>query len=134
MAFDPFTAGFDLVKTGLDKFFPDANEELKGKLAQAAAEINNEYQVTIAQLKINEVEAASPSVFVAGWRPAVGWVGAATLLYSGIGISLMSYIGAFWGIPPLPVIDPTVVTNILYGMLGLGAARTVEKVKGVARK
>jgi len=134
MAFDPFTAGFDLVKTGLDKFFPDANEELKGKLAQAAAEINNEYQVTIAQLKINEVEAASPSVFVAGWRPMCGWVGAATLLYSGIGISLMSYVGAFWGIPPLPVIDPTVVTNILYGMLGLGAARTVEKVKGVARK
>lgn len=133
MAFDPFTAGFDLIKTGLDKFFPDANEELKGKLAQAAAEINNEYQVTIAQLKINEVEAASPSVFVAGARPAAMWCGVLTLFYSGIGISLLSWVALALGLPTPPVIDPTVATNMLYTLLGLGAARTVEKVKGVAR-
>jgi len=134
MAFDPFTAGFDLIKTGLDKFFPDANEELKGKLAQAAAEINNEYQVTIAQLKVNEVEAASPSVFVAGARPAAMWVGVITLFYSGIGISLLSWVAIAFGLPIPPVIDPTTSTNILMGLLGLGGLRTVDKLKNVDTK
>ena len=131
---DAIAAVSNLAKDVVDRIWPDATIIEKAKIDQVAAQMQIEYSSVLAQLKVNEVEAASPSVFVAGWRPAVGWVGAATLLYSGIGISLMSYIGAFWGIPPLPVIDPTVVTNILYGMLGLGAARTVEKVKGVARK
>jgi hypothetical protein len=132
MAFDPFTAGFDLVKTALDKIFPDADAELKGKLDQAAAVIDHEFQLTLGQLKINETEAGSQSFFVAGARPAIMWIGAATLGYSGIGISLFSWIGAFFGAPPLPIVDPTAVNNILMGLLGLGGMRTVEKLKGVA--
>jgi hypothetical protein len=132
MSFDPFTAGFDLIKTGLDKFFPDANEELKGKLDQAAAQIANEYALTLGQLKINEAEAQNPSFFVAGARPAVMWVGVITLLYSGIGISFLSWLGAIFGWPPFPLVDPTTSNNILMGLLGLGGMRTVEKIKGVA--
>lgn len=134
MSFDPFTAGFDLVKTGLDKFFPDADTELKGKLNQAAAQIANEYALQVGQLKINEVEAASSSFFVAGARPAIMWICAATLLYSGIGISFLTWIVAFWGWPPLPVIDATTTNNVLMGLLGLGTMRTVEKINGVARR
>lgn len=66
MAFDPFTAGFDLTKTILDKFFPDANEELKAKINQASAEIDHEFQLNLSQLKVNEVEASHFSV--CSWR------------------------------------------------------------------
>ena len=134
MSFDPFTAGFDLVKTGLDKFFPDANAELQGKLNAAAAQISNEFALQVGQLKINEVEAASSNFFVAGARPAIMWICAITLLYSGVGISFLTWVGAFWGWPPLPIVDAATTNNVLMGLLGLGTMRTVEKINGVARK
>jgi hypothetical protein len=116
------------------RIWPDATEVEKAKIAQVASEMQAQTNLILEQLKINEVEAASPHWFVAAWRPAVGWVGVLTLLYSGIGISIATYIGAFWGIPPLPMIDPTVATNILYGLLGIGGMRTAEKIKDVATK
>lgn len=131
MAFDPFTAGFDLIKTGLDKFFPDANEELRGKLTAAAAEINNDYQIQIGQLAINTEEAKSPHWFVAAGRPAAIWVGVLSLAYSGIGISLMTWVAVCFGLPPLPIIDVATQSNLLYALLGVGGLRTAEKIKGV---
>ena len=135
MALDPFTAGFDLIKTGLDKFFPDADTELKGKLAEAASQINNDYQLQLAQLDINKVEAASSSLFVAGWRPAVGWVCGFSLCYAAIiepiarfvASVIFSYAGGF------PVINTDITMQILMGLLGLAGMRTFEKHKGISR-
>jgi hypothetical protein len=78
------------------------------------------------------VEAANPSLFVAGARPAAMWVGVVTLAYSGIGISFLSWIALACGLPALPIVDPTATNAILMGLLGLGGMRTVEKVKGVS--
>ena len=100
MSLDPITAVSDLIKTGLDKFFPDANMELKGKLDQAAAEISNDVQLTIGQLDINKIEAASPHWFVAAGRPAAIWVGVLSLFYSGIGVSFISWVAICFGLPP----------------------------------
>jgi len=135
MALDPFTAGFDLIKTGLDKFFPDADTELKGKLAEAASQINNDYQLQLAQLDINKVEATSSSIFVAGWRPAIGWVCGFSLCYAAIiepiarfvAAIIFSYAGAF------PVINTDITMQILMGLLGLAGMRTFEKHKGISR-
>jgi hypothetical protein len=134
MAFDPFTAGFDLASTVLNKFFPDANEEMRAKFAQAASEIQNEYNLQLSQLEINKVEAANNSLFVSGWRPAVGWVCVAGMAYISIveplakfaAVVLFSYSGVF------PIIDTTITMQVLFGLLGLVAARTTEKLKGVA--
>lgn len=79
-----------------------------------------------AQIEVNKVEAASGSVFVAGWRPAVGWVGAASLAYTYI---LQPFIGVFTPVPP---IDGGDLTTILLAMLGIGGMRTFEKYKGVS--
>lgn len=136
MAFDPFTAGFDLASTILDKFFPDANEEMRARFTQAAAEIQNEYNLKLSQMDINKVEAASSSLFVSGWRPAVGWVCVAGMAYVSIvepmtrfiAVVIFGYAGVF------PFIDTTITSQILLGLLGLGAARTVEKIKGVAKQ
>ena len=135
MALDPFTAGFDLIKTGLDKFFPDADTELKGKLAEAASEINNSYQLQLSQLEINKVEAASTSLFVAGWRPAIGWVCGVSLLYAAlvepvarfIATVLFTYSGLF------PVINTELTLQILLGLLGLAGMRSFEKSKGITK-
>lgn len=135
MALDPFTAGFDLIKTGLDKFFPDADTELKGKLAEAASQINNDYQLQLAQLDINKAEASSSSLFVSGWRPAIGWICGFSLCYAAIlepiarftALVIFAYVGTF------PVIDTDITMQILVGLLGLAGMRTFEKHKGVAK-
>ena len=135
MALDPFTAGFDLIKTGLDKFFPDADLELKGKLEAAASEINNSYQLQLSQLEINKVEAGSTSLFVAGWRPAIGWVCGVSLLYAAlvepiarfIATVLFTYTGLF------PIINTELTLQILLGLLGLAGMRSFEKSKGVTK-
>jgi hypothetical protein len=136
MAFDPFTAGFDLVKTGLDKFFPDANEELRGKLNLAASEIANNFALQMGQLEINKTESASSSLFVSGWRPAVGWVCVAALGYVAIfdplarfiATVLFNYVGIF------PIINTEITMQILFALLGLGAYRTYEKTQGTVSK
>lgn len=135
MALDPFTAGFDLIKTGLDKFFPDADTELKGKLEAAASEINNSYQLQLSQLEINKVEAGSTSLFVSGWRPAIGWVCGVSLLYAAlvepiarfIATVLFTYTGLF------PIINTELTLQILLGLLGLAGMRSFEKSKGVTK-
>jgi hypothetical protein len=135
MALDPFTAGFDLIKTGLDKFFPDADLELKGKLEAAASEINNSYQLQLSQLEINKVEAGSTSLFVSGWRPAIGWVCGVSLLYAAlvepiarfVATVLFTYTGLF------PIINTELTLQILLGLLGLAGMRSFEKSKGVTK-
>jgi hypothetical protein len=135
MALDPFTAGFDLIKTGLDKFFPDADLELKGKLEAAASEINNSYQLQLSQLEINKVEAGSTSIFVSGWRPAIGWVCGVSLLYAAlvepiarfIATVLFTYTGLF------PIINTELTLQILLGLLGLAGMRSFEKSKGISK-
>ena len=135
MALDPFTAGFDLIKTGLDKFFPDADTELKGKLAEAASEINNSYQLQLSQLEINKVEASSVNWFVSSWRPFIGWICGVSLLYAAlvepiarfIATVLFTYTGLF------PIINTELTLQILLGLLGLAGMRSFEKSKGVTK-
>lgn len=79
-----------------------------------------------AQIEVNKVEAASGSVFVAGWRPAIGWVGAAALAYAYI---LQPFIGVFHA---TPVYDLDGLYNVVLAMLGVGAMRSFEKAKGVS--
>lgn len=92
------------------------------------------------QMAINETEAKHSSVFVAGWRPAVGWVGVLGLLYQFVLYPLLIWGWAMfqaWGwVPaemrPPPLLDVEALIVLLGAILGIGAARTVEKVRGVA--
>jgi hypothetical protein len=127
-------AGSNLISKILDKVAPDADFAEKNRITLALTEMQNEYNVVLAQLKINDTEAASPSFFVAGARPAAMWVGVISLAYSGIGISLLSWISLLFGGAPLPFIDTSTQMNLLMGLLGLGGMRTYEKTKGVDTK
>ena len=87
------------------------------------------------QLEVNKVEAAHKNMFVAGWRPAVGWVCVAGMAGNFIIIPLANFALAISGSAiAVPLIALSEMMPVLMGMLGLGAMRTVEKAKGVQRE
>jgi hypothetical protein len=96
----------------------------------------------LAQVEVNKIEAASTSVFVSGWRPAVGWVGVLGLAYQFLGYPLMQWLWAFGqgvdiipkGLNPPPDLQTDQLMVLLSGLLGFGGMRTFEKHKGVAAK
>jgi len=89
--------------------------------------------VTSAQSDVDKVEAASASLFVAGWRPYVGWVCGTGLAISCIVAPLFTWIATLTGHPVVfPALNDPLLQSTLAGMLGLGhITRTVEKIKGV---
>lgn len=139
MAVDPISALFDLGKTAIEKIWPDANkraEEIRKleELRQAgnAAELNAHVQLMLAQIKVNETSAAHKSVFVAGARPAVIWVGVFSLGWSGIVHPLLTWVWAFAqiaGSPP-PLIESAALGTIVTGLLGVATMRSYDKTKG----
>jgi hypothetical protein len=84
----------------------------------------------IAQTEVNKVEAASSSLFVAGWRPAIGWVGAIALFYQFIAYPLLLWLP----IDPPPQIDSSQLYPIIMGMLGIAGMRSYDKAKGTDTK
>ena len=108
----------------LDKVIPD--KDLREKLSHEIATMADRQMS--AQIEVNKVEAAHKSLFVAGWRPAIGWICGLALLYS----TIVSPILGIWFI--VPEVDTSLLTTVLMGMLGLGAMRTFEKTKGVSRE
>lgn len=131
----------ELGKGLINRFFPDPEkaaaaqlELLKmaesGELARMAAAAD----IAKAQIAVNQVEAASASLWVAGWRPFIGWVCGAAFAYKFVLAPAAAFALTAAGHPiTLPVLDFTEMSTVLLGMLGIGALRTVEKVKGVSQ-
>lgn len=107
----------------------DANKaaELETKLLELEQSANN------AQTEINKIEAASANLFVSGWRPAVGWTGVLGLNYQFVINPVLTWASTnFQWIAP-PVIDTSVLIQLIMALLGVSGLRTYEKVKNVAR-
>lgn len=87
------------------------------------------------QTDINVEEAKSSNLFVSGWRPAVGWVCVLGVFWVVVGYPISTWACALWA-PTIvvPAVDGNMVMSLLFGLLGLTAARTVEKIRGVASK
>lgn len=122
---DIINAAKDLVsEVVVDKDKRDqVNLELARLGDQAQARLDEQL---LAQIEVNKVEAASGSIFVAGWRPAIGWVGALALAYSFI---VAPFLGIWLKVPGLQYDS---LIQIVLAMLGIGAMRTYEKTKGVS--
>jgi hypothetical protein len=125
----------------LDRVLPDkaASEAAKlkimelaqnGELAQLAADTD----LAKGQIDIDKTEAASPKLFVSGWRPFIGWVCGLGLLTQFLVGPLATWVAALMGrVLAFPTLDLGTLMTLLFGMLGLGAMRTKEKMEGVAR-
>lgn len=122
---------FDIAGKIFDRVIPDKAAAEKAKQEFAAAAQTQEFQIQLAQIAVNAEEAKSTNWFVAGWRPAVGWIGAFGLGYAAIlepvirfaAVVAFDYKGAF------PVLDTNITMQVLFGILGLGAYRTFEKTR-----
>jgi hypothetical protein len=122
------------VSTLLDKVVAD--KDLKEKLAHDIATMaeRHSHDVIQAQIAVNQTEARHRSLFVSGWRPAVGWTCCLGLAGNFILIPMGNFIMALAGSDILiPLIDVSTMMPVLMGMLGLGAMRTVEKINKVER-
>ena len=131
---DPIIAVASLLDTAINRLWPDpaarASAEAQLMKAQADAAIAAVQQ----QIDINKLEAASPSVFVAGWRPFIGWVCGSAFAMHYLLLPLANWLLGAFGRPPVAVaFDMETLLTVLGGMLGLGALRTVEKVQKVTR-
>ena len=119
----------------LDKFIEDKYQKMA--LAHEISTMAERHAQELAkgQLEVNKVEAASKSMFVAGWRPFIGWVCGIGFLANFILIPMANFGLALAEVSiTIPMIDTTQMMPVLMGMLGLGAMRTVEKVQKVSRE
>lgn len=116
------------ISDGIDHFFPSPQEKAQAQamLAQIAQQPGQ------LQVEVNKIEAGNASVFVAGWRPAVGWICAFGLAYSYIIQPLASFtLEALGHAVPPPTLDLGSLFNLLLAMLGMAGLRTFEKNNGV---
>ena len=127
------TALTPLLADLLDKI-PDPDAKAKAAAAANAQLVAMLQSGDSAQLAVNAAEAANPNLFVSGWRPAAGWVCVGGLLVQTVGYPLMGWVLSIWSPgTPMPVIDTDTLMGLLVPLLGLGAYRSYEKAKGVAR-
>jgi hypothetical protein len=114
-------------------------EKEKMELELRAKELDQ--AIDLSQIEVNKVEAQHSSVFVAGWRPAIGWVGVAAMAYQFLLYPLLlwgwTYFQGMGWIPTElnapPVLEADQLWVILSGILGIAGMRSFEKTKGVAR-
>lgn len=131
----------DIIGAGLDiinKFIPDPAAKAQAAYQMAQLQQQSEFKELDAQIAeinsqtdTNKVEAANTSVFVAGWRPFIGWICGCGLAYQFFVITLLTWLSAIIHIPAPPELDMGTLVTLLLGMLGLGGMRTFEKINGV---
>tara|TARA_R110000822_G_scaffold254506_3_gene380748 strand:+ start:401 stop:808 length:408 start_codon:yes stop_codon:yes gene_type:complete len=135
MALDPVSALLDIGGKVLDRVFPDPAQQATARLELLKLQQSGELTQLAGQMEINKVEAANPSVFVSGWRPAIGWVCGAGFAVQFVIGPLAEWGSALYGHPvKFPQMDTGTMMPLLLGMLGLGGMRTAEKMQGVAAK
>ena len=118
----------------LDKFIED--KDVKNKLAHDLSTMAERHAQELAkgQMVINKTEAAHKSLFVAGWRPAIGWICGLGMASNFLLIPIANFVLALTGSAiVIPLLDTGEMMPVLMGMLGLGAMRTYEKKQGVQR-
>ena len=118
----------------LDKFIED--KDVKNKLAHDLSTMAERHAQELAkgQLEVNKTEAAHKSLFVAGWRHAIGWICGLGMASNFLLIPIANFVLALTGSAiVIPLLDTGEMMPVLMGMLGLGAMRTYEKKQGVQR-
>ena len=144
MNLNPVAGIVEAVGKVADDLFTSDDERMKAELEFSrvgleAAKIDAD--LIKGQQEINKVEAAHASIFVAGWRPAIGWVGVAALAYQYVLYPFLlwawTWMQAKDWVPatqaPPPLLDVNALMVLVTGILGIASARTFEKVRGVEK-
>lgn len=119
----------------IDKTLPDkaqaalAKQKIELELVTAANEVNK------AQAEINKTEAAHRSIWVSGWRPAIGWTCSLGVFWAFLGNPLATWIAVVMGVPHflLPEIPMDMLFELVMAMLGLAGLRSFDKMRGTTK-
>lgn len=133
----------DIIGAGLDiinKFIPDPAAKAQAAYQMAQLQQQTEFKELDAQIAqinaqtdTNKAEAGSANMFVAGWRPFIGWICGAGCGWNWIGLPVAGFVATAVGHPiNVAPADLSQMLPLLMGMLGMGAMRTVEKLQGVS--
>ena len=120
----------EAIGSAFDKLFTSDEETLdkQALLARIAQ------RPQLLQAEINRIEAGHRSLFVAGWRPFIGWVCGAGFLWAFLGHPLFEWVVAARGLVlAAPAIATENMMELVLALLGLGGLRTVEKLRGRAK-
>ena len=117
----------EVVAPIVDRLVPDPERknQLMVELLNALAKFD------VAQLEVNKAEAENPSLFVAGWRPFIGWILGFGVAYSFLLAPLIGGVVSIW--KPgfvLPAVDDH-LWELIFAMLGMGALRSFDKLRGI---
>ena len=118
-------APIDALGNTIDKMFTNDEERMQAQAVLDKIRI----QPAILNAEMNKIEAQHRSLFIAGWRPCVGWICAAGIGFAFIGNPLLERFVV--GDPVAVPLD--MILELVLAMLGMGALRTFEKVKGVTK-
>ncbi len=116
----------------LDKVIPDkeAREKAQAELIRAAQD--QDFQLALAQIKVNEEEAKSENIFKSGWRPFVGWTCSTSFALHFVIFPIINFFIVALGYKEVVIsFDMVTLTTTLGGLLGIGGLRTYEKIKGI---
>jgi hypothetical protein len=136
---DPITAIMNIGGTIIDKIWPDKDKADAAKLEMfklqqqgAFAEIQNGFNLMLENIKVNANEAMHASIFVAGWRPFIGWTCGVALAYNYIIMPFIVWITKCFypEAPVMPALDMTELMVLLGGMLGIAGLRSREITQG----
>ncbi len=117
-------------------FIPNPEEKAKAQAEMQRALLDAAVKAESEQRQINLEEAKTASLFVAGWRPAVGWLCVGTLFWQWMVAPMLTWAANWaavawdWTIPQLPVLNSNDTQTLLYALLGIGGLRTVDKITG----
>lgn len=132
MALDPLSSILDFGKTIIERFVPDPKAKADAIQKLAELQQSGELAKMAQQSNINAIEAASPNIFIAGWRPAVGWVCAAGLAVILVIGPLLAWGSALAGKPvKAPEMPVEATMTLVTSMLGIATLRTIEKARDV---
>lgn len=124
---------FELGKTLIDRWLPDPQKRAEAEMELFKMAQAGDLQKVIGQLEVNAKEAQHQSIWVAGWRPFVGWISGLGFAYAAILHYVFAWVSTINDWPAPPPVDTDILLFVLGGMLGLGTLRTVEKKMGVTK-
>ena len=129
------SAALPILDKVLDRVIPDEAERAKAKLEMQAELVKNEHDIQLAQIELNKAEAQHRSIYVAGWRPFIGYVCGVAFLYHFVLQPVLIFVIAVTGytMPTLPDFEMDTLLTVLAGLLGLGGLRSLEKIKRVSK-
>ena len=119
----------------LDRVVPDQAAAAKAKLEMEAKLLEAATAQATQQAEINKTEAGHQSIFVAGWRPYIGWVCGMAIAWAFLVAPMLSWLLPVLGVVAVvPPLQTEFLLELVFAMLGLGGLRTFEKLKGVASR